>query len=254
MIEKVSQSVEVFSLNKNDDIKAAADAVLEGKITILRVGSVFSIVFSPYIEGLADKVGLIKGRSEGQLMSVVATYAQMKGIVDKQRVNEDFYRISEHFCGKVIVRIPVDKTLSLPFPYNAKDGSLQILNFKETHPLRGAFREELAAGGCDFISITSANLHGAPTIVDVEAAKLLAALFNMKASFFGVGDTRTVVTDIPADDGGYKGSFIILSFCNPDAIEVKRLANKTDREVTENCLNELFASIKTKTPLVYNLE
>ena len=64
---------------------------------------------------------------------------------------------------------------------------------------------------------------------------------------------RTVVTDIAGDGGAHKGSYIILSFCNPDAIEVKRLANKTDREFTERYIKELFADIPVKSPIIFSL-
>ena len=251
MIEKVSQCIEVFSLNENAEVEAAADAFMNGKITLLRVGSVFSVAYNPNIEGLTDKVGLLKERREGQLMSVVCTYEQAKKIVDKNRVNADFFRLSAYFCSGALIRIPVDSTISLPFPYNEAEGTLQFLSFEETHPIRGVLIKELAARGCEYISITSANIHGAPTIEDLESAKVLAALFNMKASFLDADDVQTVVTDIPSDKGVHKGSFSIISFCNPNAIEVKRLANKADREFTEKYLNELFARVHTQTPLLF---
>ena len=253
-MEKVGTAVEVFSLSGNADVKSAADAVMDGKITLLRVGSVFSIVINPGIKGLVDKVNLLKDREKEQLFSVVCTYEQAKQIVDKNRVNGDFFRLPGYFCSRVIVRIPVDNAISLPFPYDANSGTLQFLSFEETHPLRNAFKEELAVRGCEYISITSGNIHSAPTIEDFESAKKLAALFSIKAEFLGMGDVQTVVTDIPEDIGFYTGSYIILSFCNKDAIEVKRLANKADREVTEKYLKEVFANIDTQTPIVYALE
>ena len=254
MTEKVSRYIEVFSLNEKADITSAVDAVMNGRITLLRVGSVFSFVFNPNIAGLADKFNMLKERQTGQLNSVVCTYEQAKQIVDRNRVNEDFFRLSAYFCSRVLVRIPIDGAAAFPFPYNTKDGTMQFLNFAETHPIRNAFREELAARGCEYISITSGNIHGAPTIEDLGSAKMLAALFNIKASFLGMHDVQTVVTDIPADEGAHKGSFAILSFCNPNAIEVKRLANKSDREVTEKYLKELFAKVQTQTPLEYALQ
>jgi hypothetical protein len=253
MIEKVCTPVEVFSLNEKADIGPAADAVLSGKITILRVGSVFSVVFDPRVAGLIDKVNLLKDRRNEQLFSLVCTYGQAKRIVDRNRVNEDFFRLSAYFCSRVIVRIPVDTGGALPFPHNVKEGTVQFLSFEETHPLRYAFKEELAVRGCEYVSITSGNINEAPTIEALEPAKVLAALFNIKSSFLGIDDAKTVVTDIPGDKGSHKGSFVILSFCNPNAIEVRRLADKTDREVTEKHLRHLFAATDTKTPLIYAL-
>lgn len=253
MIEKVSKCIEVFSLNENTEVKAVVDAVMGGNIILLRVGSVFSFILNPNIAGLIDKFNVLKERRKHQTMSVVCTYEQAKQIVDRSRVNEDFFRIPAYLCASVIVRIPVDTTITLPFPYNSQERTMQFLNFDEMHPIRNALREELSVRGCEYLSITSANLHGAPTIEDLEAAKLLAALFNIKASFLGMHDIQTVVADIPSDRNAHKGSYIIVSFCNPNAIEVKRLANKTDMEVTDRYLKELFANIPTQTPLVYAL-
>jgi tRNA A37 threonylcarbamoyladenosine synthetase subunit TsaC/SUA5/YrdC len=253
MKENVSKAIEVFSLNELTDIKPAADAVMDGKITILKVGSVFSIIYNPNIAGLTNKICLLKERRKEQLMSVVCTYEQAKQFVDRSRVNEDFFRLSAEFCSKAIVRIPVDPAVTPPFPYCTDEGTVQFLTFETTHPMRNAFKEELAARGCEYISITSGNITGAPTIDDLESAKSLAAVFNIKAEFAGMTDVQTVVTDIPEDEGGHKGSYIILSFCNPNAIEVKRLANKTDRKVTEEYLKKLFAKVQTQTPLVYAL-
>jgi len=253
MTEKVSKCIDVFSLSKKADIGPAADAFLSGKITLLRVGPVYGLILNPNITGLIDKLNKLKGRPIEKLMSVACTYEQAKKIVDKNRVNEDFFRLTANFCSRAIIRIPVDTAITLPFPYNVEEESLQFLSFEETHPLRNAFREEIAAGGCEYIAITSGNISDAPTIEDLEPAKDLALLFNLKASFLGMHDIQTVVTDIPGDKGAHKGSYIILSFCNPSAIEVKRLANKTDREMTERFLKELFTEVHTETPLVYAL-
>jgi len=253
MIERVCTPVGVFTLNEEADIKPAADAVMSGKVTVLRVGSVYSIVFNPMTPGLINSVTMLKDRYIGQLYSLVCTYEQAKRIVDKDRVNEDFFRLSACICSRAIIRIPVDTTVSLPFPYNIEDGTIQFLSFEEAHPLRNAYKEELTARGCEYISITSGNIHEAPTIEDIESAKALAAYFNLKSSFLGMHDVQTVVTDIPHDNGSHKGSFVILGFCNPNAIEVKRLANKTDREATEKHLQHLFTGVDTQTPLIYKL-
>ncbi|MCL1809563.1 MAG: hypothetical protein FWG42_07370 [Clostridiales bacterium] len=253
MIEKICKSIEVFTLNETTDLVPAVEAVMNGKITLLKLGSVFSFVYNPRIAGLTDRFNILKERENWQTMNVVCTYEQAKQIVDRDRVNGDFFRITADFCSKAIVRIPVDAAIPLPFPYNTKEGTTQFLNFEGAHPILNAFRKELAERGCEYTSITSGNVHGAPTIEDLESAKMLAALFNIKASFLGMDDTQTVVTDIPAAKGDNKGSFIIISFCNPDAIEVKRLANKVDRDVTEQYLEKLFAELDTQSPLVYAL-
>ena len=251
MIERVSSNIEVFTLNEMSDINQAVDAITGGKITLLKVGSVFSFVYDPSVEGLTEKVSVLKGRRSDQMMSVVCAYEQAKQFADKDRINQDFFSLPPGFCGKVILNIPVKKDAGLPFPYNTKNDTTQFLSFEQTHPIREALLKALAERGCEYLSITSGNITGAPTIEDVGSAKQLAALINIKASFLGIEAAETVVTDIPADKGGHKGSFIILSFCDPEAIEVRRLANKADREVTERYLKELFSGIDTKTPLVY---
>lgn len=253
MIEQISNSLEVFSLEKEKDMQSAVNAVLEGKIAILRVGSVFSFILNPQIPEIIDRFNILKERQSSQTMSVVCTYEKAKQIVDKNRVNKDFFNLNADFCSKVIVRIPIDAAHLHSFPYNTQDGTIQFLDFEKAHPLRNAFKEELTKRGCEFLSITSANLHGAPTIDDIESAKKLAVFFNMKASFLSMNNLETMVVDIPTDKNDHKGSFIILSFCNPHAIEVKRLANKTDREFTEKHLKELFATVHTETPLKYSL-
>ena len=253
MIEKVSKSVEVFLLNNKSDINPVADAIMSGKIVLLRVGSVFSFTFNPNIEGLDDKFNFLKERENIQTMSFACTFEQAAQIVDKNRVNEDFFRLSPYLCSRLITRIPVDAEIIKRFPSNTKDGTLQFISFEDTNPLRDALREELYKRGCEYLSITSGNIHGAPTIEDFESAKMLAALFNIKTSFLGMNDIQTVAVDIPSDNGGHKGSYIILSFCNPNAIEVKRLANKKDRDVTEKSLREMFANVKLQTPFIYDL-
>ena len=253
MIENVIQAVEVFSLQDLEDSKPAIDAVMAGKITLLKVGSIFSIVYNPAVTALTEKICLLKERRKEQSMSVVCTYEQAKEFVDKNRVNKDFFRLSASFCSKVILRIPVDPMAALPFSYHMEEETVQFFSFETTHPLRSAFQKTLAARGCEYLSITSGNLSGAPTIEDLESAKLLAAVFNAKASFFGMEDTQTLVTDIPEDRGAHAGSFAILSFCNQNAIEVKRLVNKVDRELTEIHLKKTLAKVHTQTPLVYTV-
>ena len=253
MKQKICKDIEVFSLTHSGEVTPAVEAVLNGKIAVFRLGSVFSFVLNPNIAGLPDKFNLLKGRHKTQSLSTVCSYEQAKLFVDKARVNEDFFSIPADLCSKVILRIPVEKTVTHKLPHNTKQETMQFLNFEAHHKVRCAFRDELAAKGCDHISITSGNIHGAPTIEELEPAKMLATVFNIKADFFGM-DLETIVTDFPDEVGGQKGSYIVLSFCNKEAIEVKRLANKIDREVTEKCLKELFRDIKTQTPLVYALD
>ena len=186
-------------------------------------------------------------------MSMVCTYGQAKKIVDMKRVNQDLFHLTPEFCGKAIIRIPVEASFAPPFPHDTDEGTAQFLSFEGTHPLRDAFREELATRGCKYIPITSGNISGAPTIEDFESAKKLAAHMRTRASFMGMDGIKTAVIDIPSDKGDHKGSFIILSLCNPKAIEVKRLADKTDRDATEKYLDELLPSVQRQTPLVYAL-
>jgi len=253
MIKKISSRVEIFTLNEERGVKAAADAVIGGKILLIRVGPVFSFVINPYIAGLKDKFNYLKERGKAQVLSAVCTYEQAGQIADSERINEDFFRLSPYLCGKVIMRIPVNTSLSLPFPYNTEDGTMQFLDFAETHPMRAAFAKELASLGCEYISITSGNISGAPTVEDLGSAKKLAALFNLKAAFLGMPEVETVVADIPGDTGSHKGSYCILSFCNPGAVEIKRLTNMGDRDFTDRYLKELLSDVTMKTPLIYSL-
>ncbi|MDR0373681.1 MAG: mediator of RNA polymerase II transcription subunit 6 [Nitrososphaerota archaeon] len=251
MIEKVSKDIEIYHLKDTAEIKPVVDAIMNGKITLLKLGSVFSFILNPNIADLADKFNLLKARQSGQVLSVVCTYEQAKQIVDRERVNDDFFRIPAYFCSRVIVRIPVDTSSS--FPHDKAEGTMQFLSFEEMHPIHRALKDELFARGCEHMLITSGNIHGAPTIEDLVSAKMLTALFNIEASFLGMPDVETIVADISESKGIHKGSYIILSFCNKDAIEVKRLANKVDREVTEKYLEELFTNVHTQTPLEYTL-
>jgi len=253
MIEKVCTPIEVFSLKEINDVKPAVDAVMNGNITLLKVGSVFSFVINPNIPALLEKFNYLKGREDEQLLSVVCSYEQAKQIVDRDRVNEDFFRLSSCLCSRALIRVPVDTSKELPFPYNKEDNTMQFIDFDESYPIRNAYREELFNRGCQFTSITSGNIHDAPTIEDVESAKMLAALFNINASFLGMHDVQTVVTDIPLEKGPHEGSYAIFSFCNPEAVEIKRLANKGDRAAMEKFLEEHYSKLDTIRPLVYAL-
>jgi yrdC domain. len=253
MIETVCNRVEVLTLCNNSDVKVAADAIIDGKIALIRLGSVFSFVANPYISGLTEDLCFLKEREGSQLMSTVCTYEQAKKLVDPTRVNQDFFSLSASMFGRMIARIPIDPTLELPLQYNKADATMQLISFEGTHPLRNALREELVSRGCEYLNITSGNIHGAPTIGDTEAAKMLAVAFNIKADFLGMKDFETIVIDIAGDIGEHEGSYTIISFCNPDAIEIKRLVNKTDRELTDSHIESLFANIPLKTPIVYAL-
>lgn len=251
MIQRIYNDVEVFSLEREADIEPAVDAFINGNITLLRLGSMYSFVLNPNIEGLVDGFALLKERESWQSMSAVCTYEMAKQIVDTKRVNVGFFHLSAEICGKVIVRIPIDTTI--PVPHSLQEGTMQFLDFSQVHPLRSAFTAAIAARGCDYLAITSGNVHGAPVVEDLASAKQLAALFNMKASLMGISNVHTVVVDIPSEQGAHKGSLAILSFCNPDAIEVKRLANKSEREFTERYLEALLSDVPMQTPLVYAL-
>jgi len=58
MLEKVSKCIEIFSLNEKAEVSPAVDAVMDGKITLLKVGQVYSFILNPNITGLADKFNL----------------------------------------------------------------------------------------------------------------------------------------------------------------------------------------------------
>jgi len=253
MTEYMNVPLDIFSINDAKDVKAATDSLFAGQLSLLRVGSVFSFVLNPYIHGLVDNLNRLKERGKEQFMSIVCTYEQALSLVDTSRVNEDFYNINPFVCSNALIRFPIDTTKDIPFIYNEADGTVQFISFENTNPLRREYKNILYDAGCQYISITSGNVHNAPTIENIHDAKLLAAFMNIKAEFLGIPHQKTTITDIPDDHSLHKGSYIVLSFCNKEQVEIKRLANKGDAALTKNVLPILLKDVVFKTKLVYDI-
>ena len=252
MKRNAKEYIDIITLRRKSDAANAVKALLAGKILVMKMGSIFGLFFNPQIPNLVDCLNKLKMREITQSLSLICTCAQAKKIADESRINSDFFRITPDMCRKVIVRFPIHTELDWPFPYNTDDGSVQFQSFEESHPILRELQKLLYTKGCPFLSGTSGNIHGSPTVETLADAKRLAVLFNIEASFWGL-KTETIVVDIPSANGENKGSFPIIGFSNPNAIEVKRLMNKTDRELTERYLTPLLALQKFETPLIYTV-
>jgi len=209
-------------INSTDDVPYVAKQFLAGKILLLKLGEVYAFVLNPQIEGLADSLNRLKGRTAGQHLSVICSYAFMLSFVDRERVNADFFEVGEVLSGKALVRIPIDPNKNIPFPYNEEYKSIQFLDFYSCHPLLGKFQTEIERQGCLFALSTSGNIHGAPTCVNLDEARELASVLNAKAIDSSADNVQIIVVDIPSLHREYKGSFPIVSFENQTAIEILR--------------------------------
>ena len=252
MKRNAKEYIDIITLRRTADAAKAVNALLAGKILVMKMGSIWGLFFNPQIPHLVDCLNKLKLREVTQSLSLICTCKQAKEMADKERVNRDFFNITPDICRKVIVRFPLNTALNLPFPHNTDDGTVQFQSFETSHPILREIQRLLAVKGCPFLSGTSGNIHGSPTIETLTEAKRLAVLFNIEASFWGL-KTETAVIDIPAANGKNKGSFPIIGFSNPQAIEVMRLMNKTDRELTERYLTPITEKYRFETPLVYTV-
>ena len=250
MRRNAKEYVDIITLRRAADAAIAVNALLAGKILIMKMGSIWGLFFNPQIPHLVDCLNKLKMREATQSLSLICTCEQAKKIADKERVNRDFYNITPDICRKVIVRFPLNTAINLPFPHNTDDGTAQFQSFESSHPILREIQRLLNIKGCLFLSGTSGNIHGSPAIETLTDAKRLAVLFNIEASFWEL-KTETIVVDIPSANGRNKGSFPIVGFSNPQAIEVMRLMNKTDRKMTEQYLTPILAEYGFETPLVY---
>ena len=250
MKKNAKEYIDVLTLHRKANVVHVVKALFAGKILIMKMGSIYGLFFNPQIPYLVDHLNKLKMRETTQSISLICTCAQAKKIADTSRVNHDFFKITPDMCRKMIVRFPINISLNLPFPYNKDNGTIQFQSFEAAHPILSELQSLLMIQGCPYLSGTSGNIHGAPTIETLADAKRLAVLFNIEASFWGL-KTETIVVDIASATGDNKGSFPIVSFENQNAIEVKRLMNKTDRERTEHYLAPIFAEHKFETPLIY---
>ena len=248
MKQNAKEYVDILTLRKQEDISQAVEALLSGKLAVMKIGSIFSLFFNPQCPGLADKLNRLKMREVSQSLSLLCTCEQAMSFADKQRVNPDFFSVTPGLCHKVLARFPVNTALDLPFPYNTENGTVQFYSFEAAHPLLWAFQQQLFASGCPCLSGTSANIHGAPTIETLSDAKRLAVLFNIETDFWSLG-IESVLINVPAAQGKNQGSFPILGFGNPAAIEVLRLMK--DRDTTEKYLAPLMEAQQFQTPLAW---
>ena len=242
--------IDVITLRKAADATKAANALLAGRLLVMKMGSIWGLFLNPQKAHLAADLNKLKMRDAAQSLSLICACDHAKKIADKERVNRDFFAITPDFCRKVITRFPLNMSLDLPFPHDAGDGSVQFQSFEAAHPILREIQRLLLAKGCPYLSGTSANIHGAPTIETLADAKRLAVVFNIEASFFRM-KTETIVVDIPAANSGNKGSFPIVGFGNRQAIEVIRLVNKTDRKQTNEYLAPIIAAHRFETPVVF---
>ena len=209
-------------INSIDDVPYAAEQFLTGKILLMQLGELYTFIINPQIDGLAENLNILKGRTSSQYLTTVCSYTFILSYIDRERINLDFYDVGEVLSGIALIRAPVDFQKSIPFPCNNDDKSAQFLNFASCHPLLGAFQAEIERQCCPFALATSGNLHGAPSCVNLEEALALANVINKKARVLSMDNVDVIVVDIPSIHREYKGSFPIVSFENPSAIEILR--------------------------------
>ena len=241
-------STETIFLKSPDDAKAAAGHILSGNILLLFLGDVYGFAFDPGINGLADKLNRLKGRAANQYLSLFCNHEKALLLVDKERVNRDFFTIAGLLSGKAHIRIPLKENPPFAFPYNEDDRTVQFISLDATHPMLSALFNELSAHGCPTISGTSGNLHGQPTCASLGEAEKLAGILNVKAKEYGYDDTKIVVADIPSFHCEIKGSFPIVSFLNPEAVEILRHIGN-DPAATRRFLDKELKGVKMETSI-----
>ena len=255
----------ILSIASATQVQSAADLLLSGNILLLKLGRVYGFIFHPQIEGLAAKLNAIKGRTSSQHLSLICSYRQALKIIDRDRINPDFFGLGRALAGKALIRIPLDTRQSLPFLFNQEENSVQFLSLVDSLPLGlkrqninnvkgGAFLHDfqqlLKKRGCPFISGTSGNIHGQPTCERLEDAVKLSQIFNDRAIELGFSDIKAVVVDIPNLGDANQGSYPIVSFANPSEVEVVRLIGN-DLALTRDFLEAMVRGVKMRTTITY---
>ena len=240
----------VKTVARASDVSGIVDLVMDGRILLLKLGTLYALTFNPLIEGLEQKLDLIKGRRSNQHFTLICNYNQALEILDNERINRDFYNIGECFSSKALLRIPLKATDTLPFPYNRELRTVQYISLLGIHPLLNMLSAELARSGCTYLSTTSGNLHGEPTCQTLGEAEILAARCDVRIRELGITDTRVYVVDVPDLEAEYRGSFPIVSFLNPEKVEILRNI-ENDPVVTERFIRKGLQGLKVETSVAY---
>ena len=175
-----------FFVESAQDIDVVADLLLSGCMLLVKNGGAYGLFINPHIEGLADRVDILKNRENNQFYSLACSHEYILGIVDHERVNPDFYILAKLLQGKAILRIPLNTKNLISFPYNAENSSVQCFTFLPEQAHNNVFLRELERLGCPFTLLTSANLHGDPTCCTFEHAEKLSTALNERAKKCGL--------------------------------------------------------------------
>ena|GEM_PF-1794481 len=240
----------VKTVTKESDIPEIADLFFNGQILLLKLGTLYALTFNPAIEGLDHKLDKIKGRRSNQHFTLICNYDQALEILDADRINKDFYNIGESFSSKALLRIPLKATDTLPFPYNKEQNTVQYVSIEGIHPLLKTLSLELSRRSSRYMSTTSGNLHGEPICQFLSEAEVLAAKCETRIQELGISDTKVFVVDIPDLEAEYKGSFPIVSFVNPEQIEVIRNI-ENNLELTQRFIQKELQGLQVETSVAY---
>ena len=235
---------------KESDMQEFAQRLMDGQILLLKLGTLFALTFNPSVEGLEQKLDRIKGRRSNQHFTLICNYGQALELIDRERINIDFFNIGESFGSKAILRVPLKVDNVLPFPYNRELNTVQYVNIQGIHPLLNKLTDELARLGCRYLSTTSGNLHGEPTTRFINEAETLAIRCNERILEMGITGTKVIVVDIPGLEAEYKGSFPILSFLNPGQVEVIRNI-ENNPELTRRYIQKGLEGLEYETVVAY---
>ena len=240
----------VRTVTKESDIPEIANLFFDGQILLLKLGTLYALTFNPAIEGLDQKMDKIKGRRSNQHFTLICNYDQALEILDADRINMDFYNIGESFSSKALLRIPLKVADTFPFPYNKSHNTVQYISIEGIHPLLKMLSIELSRRNCRYLSTTSGNLHGEPTCQFFSEAEVLAEKCETRIQELGISDTKVILVDIPDLEAGYKGSFPIVSFMNPEQVEVIRNI-ENDLELTQNFIQKELHGLLIETSVAY---
>jgi hypothetical protein len=245
--------LDVSYLEDEGAVARVAAETASGKILIVDMRGVYGFVYNPFIPDLYDTLALLKGRENNQFFNLAASYEKLlTEVVDKKRVNPDFFHLNETICAKIIVRIP-NRELDVEPIGNPSEMTVQSLSFEGIDPLLAKFQKHIQKIGVYFTAGTSGNLHRLPSITDPAAAERFAAALNLTAQANGI-DANIIVAHLTRHRSPSKGSYPIFSFLEKNKIEIIRLVNKTDYEETERVKNYLLSHCQLQTPIVYNLK
>jgi len=248
----VTHTISTYNIDHDTDLRAVVNHIINGDVVLLKVGGVYSFIINPYIKDLLSKFNIIKQRKANQVLSVVACYASIQKIIDKTRINPDYYILPENLSSKFIFRVPIIKN-DYPFSYHNTNNTLQYITFDHGNLYRKKLLELLNEKGIEFLSITSGNVSGAPTVTEDLDALELAVVFNEYAHMLDI-DLKTVVALNKTDTYDHKGSYLIIDFSKPENVEIKRYINKDDIKTTHEFLEKYHIGKNFSTPLIINID